>query len=218
MPRPEVLASIDTVQSAIERLREEAERVAVQLETDTRTRERNTALTEKIASLEEENVPFAQLNALIGSADGAKFRTIAQRFTLDVLVDYANAHLRQLSSRYRVSRLPSSLNLAVIDEEMGEDRRSATSLSGGETFIVSLALALGLASITARRLRIESLFIDEGFGSLDQETLRTVTDTLMQLESLGRKVGVITHVTEMAEAIPTKIRLVKSRTSSRIEV
>jgi exonuclease SbcC len=83
---------------------------------------------------------------------------------------------------------------------------------------VSLALALGLASITARRLRIESLFIDEGFGSLDQETLRTVTDTLMQLESLGRKVGVITHVTEMAEAIPTKIRLVKSRTSSRIEV
>jgi DNA repair protein SbcC/Rad50 len=218
MPLPDVIAGIAAAQSAQDRIREEAEHLAVQLETDSRTRERNAAITQQIANLEEENVPYAQLNALIGSADGAKFRTIAQRFTLDVLVDYANAHLRQLSSRYRVSRLPGSLNLAVVDEEMGEDRRSATSLSGGETFIVSLALALGLASITARRLRIESLFIDEGFGSLDQETLRTVTDTLMQLESLGRKVGVITHVTEMAEAIPTKIRLIKSRTSSRIEV
>ena len=218
VPRQDVIAEIAAAQATQERLRDEAERLAVLLETDSRTRERNAAIAEQITKREEDNVPYAQLNALIGSADGAKFRTIAQRFTLDVLVDYANAHLRQLSSRYRVSRLPSSLNLAVVDEEMGEDRRSATSLSGGETFIVSLALALGLASITARRLRIESLFIDEGFGSLDQETLRTVTDTLMQLESLGRKVGVITHVTEMAEAIPTKIRLIKTRTSSRIEV
>ena len=218
-PRHELLAKIADCRERHDQLREEIERVAVILESDTQTRKRNAALTEEIAALEEANIPFGQLNELIGSSDGAKFRTIAQRFTLDILLEYANAHLRQLSSRYRISRIPNSLNLLVVDGDMGEEKRSAASLSGGETFIVSLALALGLASITARRLRIESLFIDEGFGSLDTDALRTVTDTLMQLESLGRKVGVITHVTEMADAIPTKIRLIKGRrAASRIEV
>ena len=85
------------------------------------------------------------------------------------------------------------------------------SLSGGESFLVSLALALGLASLTSNRLRIESLFIDEGFGSLDPETLNTAMGALMQLESQGRKVGVISHVSEMADAIPVQIRIVKGR-------
>ena len=94
---------------------------------------------------------------------------------------------------------------------MGAERGGVPSLSGGESFLVSLALALGLASLTSSRVRIESLFIDEGFGSLDQETLNTAMGALMHLEAQGRKVGVISHVTEMADAIPVQIRLVRGR-------
>ena len=94
---------------------------------------------------------------------------------------------------------------------MGEERRSIHSLSGGESFLVSLALALGLASLTSNRLRIESLFIDEGFGSLDLETLTTAMNALTHLEAQGRKVGVISHVTEMTDAIPVQIKVEKRR-------
>lgn len=107
---------------------------------------------------------------------------IAQRRTLDVLLGYANQQLNQLLVRYRLERLPESLNLIVIDCDMGEERRSIHSLSGGESFLVSLALALGLASLTSNRLRIESLFIDEGFGSLDPETLAVAMNALTHLE------------------------------------
>ena len=97
--------------------------------------------------------------------------------------------------------------------------RSIHSLSGGETFLVSLAMALGLASLTSYRVRIESLFIDEGFGSLDPETLNVAMGALMQLESQGRKVGVISHVPEMAEAIPVQIKVKKGRNgASRLEI
>lgn len=163
--------------------------------------------------------PWIQLNDLIGSADGAKFRNIAQRHTLDILLGYANAQLNQLSTRYILQRLPDSLNLVVIDREMGDERRSIHSLSGGESFLVSLALALGLASLTSNRLRIESLFIDEGFGSLDQDTLSVALHALTQLEAQGRKVGVISHVVELSEAIPTQIRIEKTRSgASRVVV
>ena len=111
------------------------------------------------------------------------------------------------------------MNLVVIDRDMGDEKRSIHSLSGGESFLVSLALALGLASLTSNRLRIESLFIDEGFGSLDPETLNIAMSALMHLEAQGRKVGVISHVTEMTDAIPVQIKVVKGRGgASRIVV
>jgi energy-coupling factor transporter ATP-binding protein EcfA2 len=163
--------------------------------------------------------PWRKLNELLGSADGAKFRMIAQRRTLDLLLRYANHQLNNLAARYSLERLPESLNLIVIDRDMGDERRSVHSLSGGESFLVSLALALGLASLTSNRLRIESLFIDEGFGSLDPETLNTAMSALMHLEAQGRKVGVISHVTEMTDAIPVQIKVVKGRSgASRIIV
>jgi DNA repair protein SbcC/Rad50 len=127
--------------------------------------------------------------------------------------------LEQLAGRYFLARVPESLNLFVLDRDMGDERRSVHTLSGGESFLVSLALALGLASLTANRLRIESLFIDEGFGSLDPETMNTAMGALMSLEAQGRKVGVISHVPEMADAIPVQIRVVKGRNgTSRIIV
>lgn len=186
---------------------------------DDRRRDASAEITSRINTLTQEADPWRKLNDLIGSFDGAKFRNIAQRRTLDILLGYANAQLDLLATRYRLERIPQSLNLLVIDRDMADDQRSVHSLSGGESFLVSLALALGLASLTSNRLRIESLFIDEGFGSLDPETLATATNALMHLQSQGRKVGVISHVSEMAEAISVQIRIVKGRGgASRIEV
>lgn len=165
----------------------------------------------RLEQLESQAIPWRQLNDLIGSANGAKFRMIAQRRTLDLLLGYSNHQLMQLSARYRLERLPESLNLVVIDCEMGDEVRSVHSLSGGESFLVSLSLALGLASLTSERVRVESLFIDEGFGSLDPETLNVAMGALMQLESQGRKVGIISHVQEMTDAIPVQIRVEKGR-------
>ena len=152
---------------------------------------------------------WGRLSELIGSADGKKFRNYAQQFTLDVLLGYANAHLAQLARRYRLERVivgnAPSLALMVRDQDMGGEVRSVNSLSGGESFLVSLALALGLASLSSNRVRVESLFIDEGFGSLDSETLGVAMDALDALQAMGRKVGVISHVQEMTERISAKI-------------
>lgn len=154
--------------------------------------------------------PWEKLNDLIGSSDGSRFRGIAQQWTLEILLKHANAQLARLSGRYRLERLRDSLNLLVTDLEMDGQQRSVHSLSGGESFLVSLGLALGLASLTSSRLLIESLFIDEGFGSLDSETLRVALNALNHLESQGRKVGVISHVSEMVDAIPVQVRVVRS--------
>ena len=173
---------------------------------------RRTLAGDLAAELEEKRrkiAPWVKLNTFIGSTDGAKFRRIAQQWTLDVLLKYANAQLNQLSARYQLKRVDNCLNLAVVDRDMSDEIRSIHSLSGGELFLVSLGLALGLASLTSNRLRIESLFIDEGFGSLDTDTLRTAMDALKHLEAQGRKVGVISHVTEMVDAIPVQIRVAK---------
>ncbi|MES2318243.1 MAG: AAA family ATPase [Pseudomonadota bacterium] len=152
---------------------------------------------------------WGRMNELIGSADGKKFRNYAQQFTLDVLLGYANIHLGQLAKRYRLERVAGgsgpSLGLLVRDQDMGGEIRSVNSLSGGESFLVSLALALGLASLSSNRVRVESLFIDEGFGSLDSDTLRVAMDALDGLQSMGRRVGVISHVQEMTERIATRI-------------
>ena len=150
---------------------------------------------------------WAKLNELAGSADGAKFRRIAQGYTLDVLLSYANVQLRQLSRRYRLERVPDTLALQVIDQDMCDEIRTVHSLSGGESFLVSLALALGLSSLSSNRMKVESLFIDEGFGSLGAETLRVAMDALESLRTQGRKIGVISHVQEMTERIPVQIRV-----------
>jgi len=162
---------------------------------------------------------WAKLNEVIGSADGKKFRQIAQEYTLDVLLSYANLHLEALSKRYILERIPHSLGLQVVDQDMGDELRTVFSLSGGESFLVSLALALGLASLSSNRMQVESLFIDEGFGSLDPATLHIAMDALERLHNQGRKVGVISHVQEMTERIPVQIRVSKLQNGkSKVEV
>lgn len=162
---------------------------------------------------------WAKLNDIIGSADGKKFRQIAQEYTLDVLLSYANVQLEALSNRYLLQRIPNSLSLQVVDKDMGDEVRTVYSLSGGESFLVSLALALGLASLSSNRMKVESLFIDEGFGSLDPTTLSIAMDALERLHNQGRKVGVISHVQEMTERIPVQIKVSKQQSGrSKVEV
>ncbi|WLI04269.1 AAA family ATPase [Pseudomonas sp. FP597] len=174
---------------------------------DQRRQDANSALADQIATAYDEWQRWARLNALIGSATGDTFRKIAQAYNLDLLVHHANVQLRQLVRRYRLKRGGSMLGLLVMDTEMGDELRSVHSLSGGETFLVSLALALGLASMASSTLKIESLFIDEGFGSLDPESLQLAMDALDGLQAQGRKVAVISHVQEMHERIPVQIQV-----------
>jgi exonuclease SbcC len=148
------------------------------------------------------------LDELIGSADGKKFRSFAQSLTLDGLLSYANEHLADLTRRYRLMRVPGQeMELQIVDGDMADEIRGTNSLSGGETFLVSLALALALSSLAARDVRIDSLFIDEGFGSLDPATLDAALSALESLQATGRQVGVISHVRALADKIGTQVRV-----------
>jgi exonuclease SbcC len=207
---------VEVVTAAFDAIQAERH-AAIEASTSARLRvmqddERRVAAASSLREIEQQQVQeqrWGKLSELIGSSDGKKFRNYAQQFTLDVLLGYANAHLAQLAKRYRLERVSyagmPSLALMVRDQDMGGEVRSVNSLSGGESFLVSLALALGLASLSSNRVRVESLFIDEGFGSLDSETLGVAMDALDALQSLGRKVGVISHVQEMTERIATKV-------------
>ena len=189
----------------LSRYTQEKTELAFRLRTQTENKAKVSGLQEELNVRRTESERWAKLNELAGSADGAKFRRIAQGYTLDILLNYANVQLRELTRRYRLERVPETLALQVIDRDMCDEGRTVHSLSGGESFLVSLALALGLSSLSSNRMRVESLFIDEGFGSSDAETLRVAMDALESLRTQGRKIGVISHVQEMTERIPVRI-------------
>ncbi|NIF26834.1 AAA family ATPase [Pantoea sp. Tr-811] len=209
-----VESSVEDLEQALAALREglagheqHCAELRAQQADDQRRQQASAALAGEIEQAYQQWQRWARLNALIGSASGDVFRKIAQGYNLDLLLHHANAQLRQLARRYRLKRGGSALGLLVLDTEMGDELRSVHSLSGGETFLVSLALALGLASMASSTLRIESLFIDEGFGSLDPESLQLAMDALDGLQAQGRKVAVISHVQEMHERIPVQIQV-----------
>ncbi len=199
--------NINKLQDEMKACSEEIGRLKLRLQQDDERRQDAVALQTQIDRQAGNAAVWARLSALIGSSDGKRFRNAAQEMTLDVLLQHANAHLHDLARRYRLDRIPGTLGLQVVDRDMGDEVRSVHSLSGGESFLVSLALALGLASLSSQRLKVESLFIDEGFGSLDADTLRVAMDALDILQGQGRKVGVISHVAEMTERIPVQIRV-----------
>ena len=176
-------------------------------------------LKKQIAEKEEKYNNWAKLNELLGSAKGQKFKTIAQGYTLDILLSYANKHLESLTRQYKLEKVPDSLALQIVDNYQLGEIRSIHTLSGGESFLISLSLALGLSSLSSNRMKIESLFIDEGFGSLDIDTLNIAMDALENLQTQGRKIGVISHVAEMNERIATKIKVIKyANNKSKIEI
>ena len=163
---------------------------------------------------------WEEISKAIGG-DGKTLRKIAQCYTLRFLIEHANAEIRKFNSRYELMQVKNSLGIRVIDHDRADDIRDTTSLSGGETFIVSLGLALGLSSLSSRNISFENLFIDEGFGTLDPDTLATVIDSLAMLQSSqGKKVGVISHTDTMTERITTQIRIIINghSGSSHIEI
>jgi exonuclease SbcC len=149
------------------------------------------------------------LHELIGSADGKKYRNFAQGLTFELLVFNANRQLKRMTDRYLLlhdDRQPLELN--VVDNYQAGEIRSTKNLSGGESFIVSLALALGLSQMASRNVRVDSLFLDEGFGTLDENTLDTALETLAGLQQDGKLIGVISHVPALKERIGTQIQVI----------
>ena len=197
----------ETLDASLVRVAREKTELSFRLRTHTENKVKVAGMQEELNICKSESERWARLNELAGSADGAKFRRIAQGYTLDILLGYANIQLRNLTRRYRLERVPDTLALQVIDRDMCDEVRTVHSLSGGESFLVSLALALGLSSLSSNRMKVESLFIDEGFGSLDAETLRIAMDALESLRTQGRKIGVISHVQEMTERILVQIKV-----------
>lgn len=215
----ELQTSQIAVNESINSLGNENNEIAFKLRQDAESKKQVSSFLSEINTKQSSCANWQKLNELIGSADGKKFRQIAQEYTLDILLGFANIHLQQLAKRYKLARIPDTLALQVLDKDMGDEIRSVHSLSGGESFLVSLALALALASLSTNKMKVESLFIDEGFGSLDPATLNIAMDALECLHNQGRKVGVISHVQEMTERIPTQIKVSKlANGKSKLEV
>mgnify|MGYP004446306345 FL=1 len=178
---------------------------------------------DRAATLQQAQSDYDDWQAIATSigTNGTDLRKIAQCYTLRFLIEHANAEIRKFNSRYELIQVPNSLGIRVVDHDRAGDVRDTTTLSGGETFIVSLGLALGLSSLSSRNISFDNLFIDEGFGTLDPDTLATVIDSLAMLQtSQGKKVGVISHTDTMSERITTQIRIIKNGNSgsSHIEI
>ena len=218
--RPESLQaelSLDEVQALLRQLarqlRENSERqgeLRQQLKQDDENRHQQQSLLLAIEKANATLEDWAHLNALIGSKEGDKFRKFAQGLTLDNLVWLANEQLSRLHGRYLLQRKASdALELEVVDTWQADAVRDTRTLSGGESVLVSLALALALSDLVSHKTRIDSLFLDEGFGTLDSETLDTALDALDALNASGKIIGVISHVEAMKERIPVQIKVKK---------
>lgn len=181
-----------------------------QLESDAARRLNQQSLFEQISQSQQQYDDWSYLNQLIGSKEGDKFRKFAQGLTLDHLVYLANNQLGRLHGRYLLQRKTSdALELQVVDTWQADALRDTRTLSGGESFLVSLALALALSDLVSHKTSIDSLFLDEGFGTLDAETLDTALDALDSLNASGKTIGVISHVEAMKDRIPVQIKVKK---------
>lgn len=182
--------------------------VQLQLEHDQLARREQADKIQRLEACRAVARRWGEMDELIGASDGKKFRVFAQSLTLDALLLHANEHLEEFAPRYRLMRVPEhDLDLQIEDQDMAGEIRSVNSLSGGESFLVSLALALGLSALSAQDVCVETLFVDEGLASLDPEALDAAVASLEVLQGTGRQVGVISHVVSLAEQIGTEVRL-----------
>ncbi len=199
-------AGLSAAQSALQAANQHRGALGQILQTDDARRQALAGLQVQIDAQQAVLDHWRVLEGLIGAADGKKFRRFAQSLTLELLLARANGHLAELAPRYQLTRAQGTdLGLQVIDRDMADEIRSVASLSGGESFLTSLALALGLSSLSARDAQVETLFIDEGLGTLDPETLETALHTLDQLQASGRQIGLISHVPGLAERVGVQV-------------
>ncbi len=205
-----------------EEIRKEQVEIAVNLVTQTQTKAAIKQLQTQLQILEKDNLKWELLGKYIGNADGKKFATFAQGLTLSRLMALTNRRLTDLSDRYLLDKPGEQEEdeLMIVDLYMGNERRSVKTLSGGETFMISLSLALALSDLASKNIKLESLFIDEGFGTLDPETLDLALNTLEKLQQEAQKnIGIISHVESIKERITTQIRLERNnRGFSRIVI
>ncbi|MBP2307282.1 AAA family ATPase [Azospirillum melinis] len=202
-------AAAESIRAVLERDRDRLGSARGRLEADDANRQRLAGLMAAIEAQQARCALWGKMAQLIGSSTGQKMRNFAQSLSLDLLLTHANRHLEDLARRYRLERVAGAdLEIQVVDREMGDERRGVHSLSGGELFLVSLALALGLSAMAAGTSGgIGTLFIDEGFGTLDPDSLDVALSCLEALQAGGRQVGVISHVPAMVERIGTQIRV-----------
>ena len=198
---------LENLEIQLEHTYQERDQLRTKLEIQQHNLHKQQQFQKQIVQVQQEEYRWSRISELIGSADGARFKKLAQEHHLDILVEYANQQLQPLAPRYQLQRIEDSLGLAIIDHHMNGEVRPVLSLSGGETFLVSLALALAIANMASGSMKIESLFIDEGFGTLDPASLHVVMDALDRLQGQGRKVTLISHVQEMHERIPIQIQV-----------
>jgi exonuclease SbcC len=178
------------------------------LNENTAAKERIKEKQSAIEAQKKECHRWEKLHGLIGSADGKKYRNFAQGLTFELMVSHANRQLEKMTDRYLLIRDEQQpLELNVVDNYQAGEIRSTKNLSGGESFIVSLTLALGLSKMASRKVRVDSLFLDEGFGTLDEEALETALETLSGLQQDGKLIGIISHVSALKERISTQINI-----------
>ncbi|MBJ7881752.1 AAA family ATPase [Gelidibacter salicanalis] len=215
-PIAELQAEYHKLEEEFSSLNEKIGAIKTQLETDKKAKEKQRLLASKLKDLKKEEALWKTMNGLIGDANGKRFSNFVQDLTLEQLIGYTNLRLQDLSDRYRVDiptadEADKNDSLKVFDSHQGDARRSINTLSGGETFMVSLAMAFALSDLAAKNVKIESIFIDEGFGTLDPDTLNQAITILEKMQNEGDKsIGVISHVEALKERISTQIRLEKT--------
>ncbi|WDE09615.1 AAA family ATPase [Thalassomonas haliotis] len=201
---------LDSLQQALKQLQQKQGELNQKLAHDRQLREQQADILRQIADKQEQLEDLSCLNAMVGSADGAKFRRFAQGLTLAHLVYLANLQLERLHGRYQLQcQQNDALALEVLDTWQGDTVRDTKTLSGGESFLVSLALALALSDLVSAKTSIDSLFLDEGFGTLDNDTLEIALDALDNLNASGKMIGVISHVETLKERIAVQIKVKK---------
>jgi len=207
----EVNENLEALSLIIDAIQKELGRKEKELEIDASNRLKHKNRIESLRLKKEKISVWKKLNEMVGSADGAKFAKFAQGITLDQLIYLANLQLKLLSNRYILSRSIKAkelLGIEVIDSFQGNLLRPVSTLSGGESFIVSLSLALGLSSLASQKISIDSLFLDEGFGTLDEASLEIALNALSLLQSKGKMIGLISHVDALKERISKQLRVI----------
>jgi exonuclease SbcC len=205
-------------EESLKQLRDTTIRLKHKLNENAAAKEQLKAKQTAIEAQKIECRRWENLHELIGSADGKKYRNFAQGLTFEMMIGHANRQLQKMTDRYLLVRDDTQpLELNVVDNYQAGEIRSTKNLSGGESFIVSLSLALGLSHMASKNVRVDSLFLDEGFGTLDEEALDTALETLASLQQDGKLIGVISHVPTLKERISTQI-LVIPQTGGRSEI
>ena len=190
------------------------------LKTDEENKKNLGKLIEEVNKRYAEYQKWSRMNQLIGDSKGNTFRRIAQSYVLTSLIHSANSYMKTLTDRYTLKVAPGTFVISLEDAYQGYVSRAASTISGGESFLVSLSLALALSDI-GQKLAVDTLFIDEGFGTLSGEPLQNAINTLRSLHTKsGRHVGIISHVEELQERIPIQIQVIQegNNSSSKVKI